>query len=135
MRRVVVADKMNEFELIGILTIICRLLSGDPLTVDDVRPEVADLPLAVTIEPKPGTDTPAFVRLVLPESSRLSLDALQKAFGPYSELPRLHLKAGAEFIFYVDWAETPYTCAIVAETSLEQAAILAVTVRRDIRLE
>ena len=129
------ADKMNEFELIGILTVICRLLSGDPLTVDDVRPELADLPLATTIEPKPGSDTPAFVRLILPESNGLSLDTLQKGFGSYSELPRLHRQAGVEYIFYVDWAETPYTCALIAETSLEQAAILAVTVRRDIRLE
>jgi len=130
-----VTDKLNEFELIGILTVICRLLSGDPLTVDHVRPELADLPLAATIEPKPGTDAPAFVRLTLPESSGLGLDTLQKAFGPYSEIPRLHRQAGAEFIFYVNWAETPYTCALIAETSLEQAAILAVTVRRDIRLE
>ena len=129
------ADKTNGIDVIVILTAICRLLSRDPLTVDDVRPEVADLPLAATIEPKPGTDIPAFVRLILPESSRLSLDSLQEAFGPSSELPRLHRQAGAEFIFYVDWAEFPYTCALIVETSLEQSAIVAVTVRRDIRLE
>ena len=129
------ADKKNEIDTIGILTGICRLLSRDPLTVDDVRPELAELALATTIEPKPGTDIPAFVRLVLPEANQLSLDVLQEAFGPHTELPRLHRQAGAEYIFYVDWAEYPYTCALIAETSLEQAAILAVTVRRDIRLE
>jgi hypothetical protein len=132
---VAVADTTNEIDIIAMLTAICRLLSGDPLTMDDVRPEVADLPLAVSVEPKPGTDTPAFVRLALPETNQLSLDILQDAFGPHTELPRLHRQAGAEYIFYVDWTETPYTCALIAETSLEQAAILAVTVRRDIRLE
>ncbi len=129
------ADKKNEIDTITILTAICRLLSRDPLTVDDVRTELADLPLAATIEPEPGTVTPAFVRLVLPASSQMSLDILQETFGPHSELPRLHRQAGAEFIFYVAWAEYPYTCALIAETSLDQAAIQAVTVRRDIRLE
>ena len=129
------ADNVNEINIVSILTAICRLLSRAPLTVDDVRPELADLPLAVTIEPEPGTETPAFVRLVLPATSQLSLDILQEVFGPHSELPRLHPQAGAEFIFYVDWAEYPYTCALIAETSLEKAAIQAVTVRRDIRLE
>ncbi len=129
------ADKVSDSNIVSILTAICRLLSRDPLTLDDVRPELADLPLVATIEPEPGTVTPAFVRLVLPASSQLSLDILQEAFGPPSELPRLHRQAGAEFIFYVDWAEYPYTCALIAETSLDQAAIQAVTVRRDIRLE
>jgi len=129
------ADKVNEINIVSILTAICRLLSHDPLTVDDVRPELANLPLAATIEPEPGTVSPAFVRLVLPASSQLSLDILQEAFGPHSELPRLHRQAGFEFIFYVDWAEYPYTCALIAETSMDQAVIQAVTVRRDIRLE
>ncbi len=129
------ADKVNDINVVSILTAICRLLSRDPLTLDDVRPELADLPLAATIEPVPGTVTPAFVRLVLPVFNKLSLDIMQEAFGPYSELPRLHRQAGAEFIFYVDWADYPYTCALIAETSFDQGAIQAVTVRRDIRLE
>ena len=128
------ADKVNKINIVSILTAICRLLSRDPLTVEDVQSELADLPLAATIEPEPGTVTPAFVRVVLPASSQLSLDILQEAFGPHSELPRLHRKAGAEYIFYVDYPEYPYTCALIAETSLDQAAIQAVSVRRDIRL-
>ena len=129
------ADKVDEKDIVSIVTGLCQLLSRDPLTMEDVRPEVSELPLTATVEPEPGSDTPAYVRLLLPESSQLTLETLQESFGPYKKLPRMHRRTGDKFIFYVDWDEYPYTCALIAETSLEQAAILAVTVRRDIRLE
>jgi hypothetical protein len=101
----------------------------------DVRPVVSELPLTATVEPEPGTDTPAYIRLLLPESSQLTLETLQESFGPYKKLPRMHRRTGDKFIFYVDWPEYPYTCALIAETSLDQEWVQAVTVRRDIRLE
>ena len=71
-------DKVNEIDVLSILTAICRLLSRDPLKLDDVRPELAALPLTATVEPEPGTDIPASVRLALPASSQLTLEALQE---------------------------------------------------------
>ncbi len=129
------ADKVGDIDIVSILGDICSLLSLDPLRVDDVRTVLAFLPLSVAVEPVPGTDMPAFVRLVLPESSRLTLDTLQDPFGSYTELPRLHRQAPAEFIYYPDSGDAPYTCALIAETDSEQAAVQAVTIRRDIRLE
>ena len=130
-----VADKVDEMDVVSIVTDLCQLLSRDPLTMEDVRPEVSELPLTATVEPEPGSDTPAYVRLLLPESSQLSLETLQESFGPYKKLPRMHRRTGDKFIFYVDWAEYPYTCALIAETQLDQEGVQAITVRRDIRLE
>jgi hypothetical protein len=114
---------------------LCHLLSGDPLTVDDVRRELADLPVRAAVEPEPGTDAPAFVRLTLSESSQLTLEVLQEAFGPYSRLPRSDRQAPLEFIFQADWVGTPYTCALIVEKEQDQPAVQAVAVRRDIRLD
>ncbi len=127
--------KANEIDVVSILTALCRLLARDPLTIEDVRPELADLPLGATVRPEPGTDAPAFVRLTLPQSSRLTLDTLEEAFGPYSRLPRSRPQAPNKFIFYVDLADYPYTCALIAEQALDQSNLQTVAVRRDIRLE
>ena len=128
-------DQAKVIDLVAILESVCRLLSQDPLNLDDVRPELADLPLRAIVEPEPGTDTPAFVRLPLPDSSQLTLDTLREVFGSYSELPRLHRQAPSEFIFYPDWDGSPYTCAIIAETMSEQDPVQAATIRRDRRLD
>ena len=128
-------DNMDEIDVVSILTDLCQLLSTDPLTVDDVRLEAAELPLATTVEPEPGSDSPAYVRLVLGESSLMTLDDLQEAFGPHNKLPRMHRRGSDKYIFYVDLADYPYTCALIAETLLDQEGVRAVTVRRDIRLE
>jgi hypothetical protein len=114
---------------------LCRLLSCDPLTVDDVRRELGELPVPAAVEPEPGTDAPAFVLLRLPESCQLTLDALKEAFGSYSQLPRLHRQAPDEFIIYVESPGTPYTCALVVEQKQDGSAIQSVTIRRDIRLD
>ena len=127
--------KTNEIDVVSILMALCRLLARDPLTMDDVRPELADLPVPATVEPEPGTDAPAFVQLTLSKPSPLTLDALAEAFGSYSRLPRSDRQAPTEFIFYVDWPDFPYTCALIAEQALDQADLQTVTIRRDIRLE
>ena len=129
------ADELHAIDIVSILEEICQLLSRDPLKLDDVRPVLAELPLAAAVEPEPGTDTPAFVRLTLPDSTELTLDILQETFGSYSEIPRLHRQAPAEFIFYPDSNDAPYTCALIAEAVSEQEPVQAVTIRRDIRLE
>ncbi len=129
------ADKVDEIDIVSILNDLCRLLSRDPLKLDDVRPILVDLPRAAAVEPEPGTDIPAFVRLIMPESNRLTLDTLQDPFGSYTELPRLHRQALAEFIYYPASGDSPYTCALIAEAESKQAAVQAVTIRRDIRLE
>ncbi len=130
-----VADRVNDIDVVSILIELCHLLSRDPLKLDDVRPKLADLPITAAVEPEPGTEIPAFVCLTLPESSHLTLDALREIFGSYSELPRLHRQAHAEFIFYPDWPGSPYTCALIAETKSKQAPVRALTIRRDMRLE
>ena len=126
---------MAKTDLISVLTDLCGLLSSDPLTVDDVLPELAELPLQAAVEPKPGGDAPAFVRLTLPESSELTLDTLQESFGSYSRLPRMHRQAPIEYIFLVDTAGTPFTCALIVEKEEGHSAVQVVTVRRDIRLD
>lgn len=128
-------DNEDEVDVISILTELCQLLSSDPLTVEEVRLEVAELSLATTVEPEPGSDSPAYVRLGLGESSQLTLDDLPEAFGPYNKLPRMHRRGSDKYIFYVDLAGYPYTCALIAETLLDMQEVRAVTVRRDIRLE
>jgi hypothetical protein len=128
-------DKVDDVDVVSILTDLCQLLSSDPLTVDDVRLEVAELPLVTTVEPEPGTESPAYVRLVLGESNQMTLDDLQEAFGPHKKLPRMHRRGSDKYIFYVDLAEYPYTCALIAETQMDQKEVQVVIVRRDIRLE
>lgn len=129
------ADKVDENDLVSILSDICRLLSRDPLTMDEATSEVVDLPLIATVEPEPGTDTPAYIRLTLREPGRLTLDVLQKAFGDAKKLPRMHRRAGDKFIFIVDWTEYPYTCALIAETPMDEVTVNSVVIRRDMRLE
>ncbi len=113
---------------------LCRLLSGAPLTMDDVRRELAGVPVEAAVQPVPGTDTPAFVRLYLPEPGQLTLDTLRETFGPYKKTPRLHRNAPDHYIIYVDLAGYPYRCALIAAKKLDQPAVQTVTVRRDIRL-
>ena len=129
------ADELNEIDIVSILVELCQLLSRDPLKLDDVRPVLEELPLAASVEPEPGSDIPAFVRLTLPESSQPTLDILRESFGSYSETPRLHRRALAKFIFYPDSGDSPYTCALITEVESEHTAVQAVTIRRDIRLE
>jgi hypothetical protein len=126
---------MVKTDLISILTNLCDLLSSDPLTVNDVLPELVELPLDAVVEPKPGRDAPAFVRLTLPESSELTLETLQESFGSYIRLPRSHRLAPIEYTFLVDTAGTPFTCALIVEKEEGHSAVHAVTVRRDIRLD
>lgn len=129
------ADNMYDIDMVSVLTALCRLLSQDPLTLDDVRADVGKLPIAAVVEPEPGTTAPAFVRMPLPEPIALDLDSLEKTFGSSKKVPRMHRRTGDKYIFYIDWTEYPYTCAIIAEMSRDKEVVRIVTVRRDIRLE
>jgi hypothetical protein len=110
-------------------------MSSAPLTMGDLRSHLDKLPVAASAQAEPGSDAPAFVRLTLAQSNRLTLRALEEAFGKYKRLPRLHRNAPNEFIIRVDLTGYPYTCALIAEKKPDQRAVQAVTVRRDVRLE
>ena len=62
-------------------------------------------------------------------------DTLQKTFGPFNKLPRLHRQAGDKYIHYIDRPGYPYTCALIAEAEMDKLEVRSVVVRRDIRLE
>lgn len=121
--------------VLSMLKDLCHLLASDPLTVEDVQARLADMPVKAAVEPEPGSDAPAFVRLSLRASGRLTLDSLQGAFGPFRRLPAMHRGAPEEHICRLDHEGTPYTCALIAEKEPGDAAVLAVSVRRDIRLD
>lgn len=125
----------GDIDLITTLRELCRLLSQDPLTMDQVRSVLNDLPMVATVEPEPGNDVPAHVRLVLPESSQPEIDDLVEAFGSFKRLPRLHRQGVDKHIAYIDLADYPFTCALIAETERDQLPVQAITIRRDIRLD
>jgi hypothetical protein len=87
------------------------------------------------VEAEPGSEAPAFVRLRMPPGARLTLEALQEAFGPSRQLPGMGRGAPAEYIIYVDLEGAPYACALVIEKEQEKPEVEAVTVRRDVRLK
>ena len=126
--------ELDATQTVSLLADLCRLMSQAPLTVDDVKADTAKLPLKASVQPEPGTDAPAFVRLELPDSCQLTLDDLSE-FGPYKRLPRLHREGPDEFIFHFDLPEYPYTSALIIEKLPDEPTAKAVTVRRDIRLE
>ncbi len=131
------ADKMetNPVDLLSVLKDLCQLMSGGPLTVDEVRKKLAGLPLRSSVAAEPGSSAPAFARLVVPPEAGLTLEALQKAFGPANLAPPMGRGMPAEYLIYVDLPGYPYTCALVVEKELDKQAVMAVTVRRDIRLK
>ena len=101
--------------MLSLLKDLCHLLSDDPLTVNDVQRALAEMPVKAAVEPEPGTDAPAFVRLSLRASGQLTLDSLQEAFGSFRRLPSMHRGAPAEHICHFDLKDMPYTCALIAE--------------------
>ena len=129
------ADKLEEINIVTILTGLCQLLSQESLTLEEIRSELALFPLEASVAAEPGTETPAYVRLVLPDSSQPELDSFQKAFGTFNKVPRMHRQAGDKYIQTIDSPGKPYTCALIAETEMDQHRVRAVVVRRDIRLE
>lgn len=129
------ADNVNDIDMVAVLNALCRLLSQDPLTLDDVKAELAELPIEVVAQPVPGTTAPDFVRISLPESSALDLVSLEKAFGSSKKVPRMHRGTGDKYIFYVDWKEYPFSCAIIADMSKDKDVVRTITARRDMRLD
>lgn len=128
-------NRASAIDLIPMLRELCRLLSQDPLTIDDVRSFLNELPITTTVEPEPASDVPAHVRLVLPEPEQPSLDSLENAFGSFKRLPRMHRLGVDKHIVYIDLEGYPHTCALIAETERDLLLVQAITIRRDIRLD
>ncbi len=129
-------DKMepNPVDILSVLKDLCRLMSSAPLTVDEVRKNLAGTPFRTAFGTEPGSNAPAFARLAMPAGTGLTLEALQREFGPADRAPGTGRGAPDEYLIYVDLPGYPYTCALVIEKQQEQPSVEAVTVRRDIRL-
>jgi hypothetical protein len=144
--------------IIETLQKLCQVLSTAPLTAQETANSLGtivedmgkDLPLIfrpsdpsfreATIVRQVGTNEPAHVEMVLAKPGTLSVETLKAAFGNYSELPLQDLDDSDRIILYVDIPNLPRTCAVIADLTLgtqgvEDGSVIAVTVRRDIRLE
>ncbi len=82
---------------------------------------------------------PAHVTLRLRAPSPLTLEALERAFGSYSELDRIHWDDPREALFIVDREGRSHTAAVLAEVDpideLGPGSVVGqVSVRRDERL-
>ncbi len=130
---------MHEAALVHLLQELCRILASEQLTVADVQQqlehlmEAGDRSINVVVEPVPGSQEPAFVRLDGIADAGLGLEAMQSAFGEYRRLPRIHPKDPVEYAFKVVLEDQPYQCTVIAEMSGEEAAASAASVRRDRR--
>ncbi len=115
------------------------MLASEQLAVADVREQLehliaaGDPSIRAVVEPVPGSQEPAFVRLDGITGAGLGLEALRSAFGEYRRLPRIHPKDPVEYAFKVVLEEQPYQCTVIAEMSGEAAAVSAASVRRDRR--
>lgn len=139
--------------MIDTLKKLTRLLSTDPLTVEDVVSQVGTLvedpggAAAVKVRPTqelfreaqvfrhPATGAPDVLRLVPADGQALTAKALRAAFGDFKRLPSTQLEADPELFRVVDYPELPYQCAVIAEVSRsDESAVTVVSLRRDIRL-
>ncbi len=144
--------------IIETLQKLCQVLSTAPLTAQETANSLGtivedmgkDLPVIfrpsdpsfreARIVRQVGTNEPAHVEMVLAKPGTLSVETLKAAFGNYSELPLQDLDDSDRIIFYVDIPNLPRTCAVIADLTpgkpgAEDGTVIAVTVRRDIRLE
>jgi hypothetical protein len=125
----------NTGELMNLLKELCETMSGDPVTVREVKERLERTPFRAAVEAEPGSQAPAFARVETPASTGLTLEGLQKAFGPAKRLPGMGRGVPAEYLITVDLPGYPYTCALVIEKEQDKPVVEAVTVRRDIRLK
>ena len=128
-------ETTQPVEIISVLKDLSRLLCRASLTVDDVRQKLVKLGVNAAVEPAPGQDAPAFVRLELPAGSHLTLETLAHEFGPYKQLPSMHRGKAIKYIYYVDLPEMPFVCALIADQRRGASTVETVTVRRDVRLK
>lgn len=151
------AGSNGVFNMIETIRKTCEILSSDPLTVQDVAKKLGtlvqdqggDLSLIVQPDDKDFTNAliarryhsqePAFVQLSMADRGKLSVEDLRKSFGAWSKLPSVNWNTPDQIILYVDLPGTPRTCALIADVEpgvqgLEDGSVLALTVRRDIRL-
>ena len=135
---------------------LCTILSQARVTVREVADRLGTIVedqgghLAVIVRPgDPAftrasivrdfqTGEPAHVELSL--ASAIDVSALQQAFGAFTVLPVARAGKPTGIIFRVDRAGQSYTCAILADVQpgqagIAQGTVVALTVRRDIRLK
>jgi hypothetical protein len=133
-----------------------QVLSFVSLTVQDVVKELGNLTqdpggdAGLIIQPtdkdfrtalvgrRIHSQEPAFVQLSMADPYRLTVEALHKTFGVWSELPNINWNLLQEIIFYVDLPGMSKTCAVIAcvepgEQGLEDGFVVKLTVRRDNR--
>jgi hypothetical protein len=114
---------------------LCSLLSRDPLTVSEVKDRLAVMSLTASVLPEPDSQVPAFVRVALPGGVRLTLKAIEAAFGTSQRIPTTYRGAPPQYVIQVDLPGAPYTCTLIISKQDGHRYVAAVTVRRDIRLE
>ena len=130
---------------------LCRVLSAETVTVDDVVAVSGNTPTengirSTIVQPesssfsrvviKTKSDVPATVALTLAED--LTLGSLREEFGDYRNVPRVHPEDSARAAFSVDTGDA-FTCTIFAHFDpLKQATdttlVDSLLIRRDRRL-
>lgn len=86
---------------------------------------------------RPDDPAPALVRLFPVAGTDLSVEDLERTFGPPSTTPpKVHFDDPVSLIYEVDTGNSAYTAAVIAELPPEGGSTVdAVTLRRDIRLD
>ena len=150
--------RIEETVMIDTIAGLCRQLSRDPVSIEDVaaslgevvagldegpglavRPRDAGFASALVV-PMPDTRAPAVVQLELVGAGTLQVKHLSAAFGSYRAL-RVHgLGAPPRVGFRVDDAGLPYTCMVMADVKpgpdgVADGDVIAIEVRRDPRLD
>ncbi len=145
----------GEAEMVETVRSLCRLLSTDPLTVDDVVSHlgefVEDLGEGAALVVRPhrsafpkahiyrDTSTEvAYVRLFVAVEKVLTFDAMRTAFGNYGPGGARAPEVGVSAVFHYDgWPDLPYRCSILTRVTLaddlDRYVVSRVTLRRDKR--
>jgi hypothetical protein len=139
--------------MIDIIRELIRLLSQDPLSVEDVISRVGPVvddpgaPMPIDLQPVlsgvraanldryPDNGLPYALTIELEPGARVTAAALQQAFGDYM---RLHTDRGhpPEIIFYPQAVGSQWTVAVIAKlesaaVSLDNQPVTSVSLRRD----
>ena len=137
--------------MIDTINELCRVLSAETVTVDDVVAVTGHTPTSEGIHStliqansdsfsriliQTSSDVPSSVELSLAEE--ITLGSLREEFGDYRTVPRVHPEDPARVAFSVDTGDA-YTCTIFAlfdplTKAGDDTPIDSLLIRRDMRL-